>query len=430
MLDWLAWVIHALSAGAAIAFIRLRRRGRIAARWTLAESLIAIGCAAALLALTSGPVLIDYTKAYHYAGQAILTNPASLYDCTRAQCYVNLPILALLFAPLGSLEPYTAGVLFSLAGLAALALAARRMTAAGPFDTVAWLILLNGPLYYSIRIGNTTHVLLIVLLVAFERLSRNRDRLAGALLAVAALIKPPLAIFLFYLALRGRVRAAFTMAAVAAAAVLVSVALYGLDLHVFWFREFVVGHGSAPVAAYNVQSVNGFLAHLVTRGHLRDWYPIPMGAAFRAASLLLTAIIAAAAIGTCWRAGRPRSSAAWFVELSLVLATSLLVAPITWTHYYLLLLVPIAGLLAPRTWPDRPIAQFALACGVILISPPVVLLPLAGRIPAALYSRVLVSHYFYGGVLLLGVLIAVRLKVAAAEDEPASPASMTGPATV
>ena len=102
MLDWLAWIIHALSAAAAIAFIRLRRRGRIA-RWTLAESLIAIGCAAALLALTSGPVLIDYTKAYHYAGQAILTNSASLYDCTRAQCYVNLPILALLFAPLGSL---------------------------------------------------------------------------------------------------------------------------------------------------------------------------------------------------------------------------------------------------------------------------------------------------------------------------------------
>jgi len=428
MLDWLAWGIHALTAAAAIAVIRARRQGRIASRWTPAETLIALMCAAALLALTSGPILIDYTKAYHYAGQAILANPAALYDCTRAQCYVNLPIVALLFAPLGALEPYTAGVLFSLAGLVALVFAARRLAAGRPFDTVMWLILLNGPLYYSIRIGNTTHILLLVLLVAFERLSGTRERLAGALLAFAALIKPPLGIFLLYLAARGRFRAALTMAAAGAAVVLLSIALYGIDLHLFWFREFVMGHGSAPIAAYNVQSVNGFLAHLLTRGHLRDWYPIPMGSGFRAASLIVTGVIAAAAIAACWRAGRPRTPTAWLVELSLVLTASVLIAPISWTHYYLLLLIPIAGLLEARTWPDHWMAVLALAGGVILISPPVVLLPFSGRIPAALYSRVLLSHYFYGGLLLLGVLIAARLRVAAV-GEAASSASMTERAT-
>ena len=332
-------------------------------RWTAAETVLAVFCAASMLALTSGPVLIDFTKAYHYAGRAIVSDPATLYDCSRAQCYVNLPAIALLFVPFGLMEPYTAGVVFSLIGLAALAVAVRHLTRDAHPDIVLWLIVLSGPLYYSIRIGNTTHILLIALIVAFDRLAIGRDRLAGVLLAAAALIKPPLALFLPYLLLRRRSAAALTMAGVAAAVVALSVALYGIDLHGFWLREFVIGHGGSPVGAYNVQSVNGFLAHLLTRGHLRDWYPIPMGAAFRAASLVLTAAIVLGVAMVCWRAGRPRTPRAWYAELSLVLTLAVVIAPISWSHYYLLLLIPMAALIGgsrlpppdPRSpWPSRP----------------------------------------------------------------------------
>ena len=277
---WLAVAIHVSCAAAAGAFILARRRRRLGTRWTAAETALAVVYAASMLALTSGPVLIDFTKAYHYAGRAIVSDPATLYDCTRAQCYVNLPAIALLFVPFGLMEPYTAGVVFSLIGLAALAIAVRHLTRDAHADIVLWLIALSGPLYYSIRIGNTTHFLLIALILAFDRLAIGREPLAGGLLAAAALIKPPLALFLPYLLLRRRYGAALTMAAVAAAVVGLSMALYGIDLHRFWLREFVIGHGGSPVGAYNVQSVNGFLAHLATRGHLRDWYPIPMGPAF------------------------------------------------------------------------------------------------------------------------------------------------------
>ncbi len=427
MLDWLSWLVHALTAAAAIAFMVARRRGRIPARWTVAETLIGTACAAALLALTSGPVLIDFTKAYHYAGQAILTDPAALYACARAQCYVNLPIVALLFTPLAPLPPSAAGAIFSIAGAVALAFALRRMAGGTPADVVLWLALLNGPLYYSIRIGNTTHFLLIVLLIAFERLARGRDRLAGVLLAAASLIKPPLAIFLIYLLVRRRFRAALSMAGAAAAVVALSVALYGVALHLFWLREFVVGHGAAPVAAYNVQSVNGFLAHLMTRGYLRDWYPIQLGAGFRAASLLLTLAIVAAAGAVCGRAGPPASPQAWRVELWIVLTLSLLVAPISWTHYYALLLVPIAALLAARTEPIDRRGLIGLLLAAALISPPVVILPVSGRVASALYARVAISHYFYGGVVLLAVLLAVRRRETAASAVTWRPVAATAP---
>jgi glycosyl transferase family 87 len=379
------------------------------------EVAAAVGVPVALLALTSGPVFIDFVKAYHYAGRAVLTNPSTLYDCTRAQCFVNVPIVALLFVPLAPLDPLGAGVLFSIAGLALLVAAVQRLARGAPLEVIVWLTLLSGPLYYSMRIGNTTHMLLLPLIVAFERLARGHQTMAGVLLAGSALLKPPLALFLPYFVVRRNFGAAIVMAACTACAVAASIALFGLELHRFWFREFVVQQGSGPIGAYNVQSVNGSLAHLLTRGHLRDWYPIYVGPQFRMLSVGLTGVLLAAVTIGCWRAGPPRSEAAWHAELSLVLCLTVLIAPISWTHYYLLLLIPIAWLVAGHVslnWRSRA----ALAAAIVLISPPVVVLSLQGRISNALYERILISHYFFGGVLLLSVLISARLSAAPRRD--------------
>jgi cyanate permease len=101
-----------------------------------------------------------------------------------------------------------------------------------------------------VRIGNTTHMLLLVLLVAFDRLVADRQAEAGAILAGASLLKPPLALFLPYFVLRRNVRASVAMAACAGCAVAASIAWFGVDLHLFWFREFVMSQGSRPIAAY------------------------------------------------------------------------------------------------------------------------------------------------------------------------------------
>jgi alpha-1,2-mannosyltransferase len=415
--SWLAYAVHLLASALAVWCVLQRRRGAAKPWLRILEIAIAGSAAVALLSLTSGPVLIDFVKSYYHGGRAVMTDPATLYDCSRAQCFVNMPIVAVLFVPFAPFDPYVAGVLFSIAAGAALVPAVRRLAREGPANIIVWLIVLNGPLYYSVRIGNTTHVLLIVLIVAFERIARNRQVLPGVLLAGAALMKPPLALFLPYLALRGRIMTAGVMAGCAAAAVLLSVALFGFELHRFWFREFVLEHGSQPPAAYNVQSVSGFLAHLMTRGHLRDWYPVDTGPLFRIFRATLEFAVIAAVAVTCWRAGRPRTDAAWQAELSLVLLAALLIAPISWTHYFVLLVIPIAALVSGRMpLPSR--WRMPLALSVLLISPPVVVLALQGRIANALYERVLVSHYFFGGVVLLGVLIASRAAISSGRRQP------------
>ncbi len=415
MTAWLAYAVH-IAATLFAAFAILRRRTGAARLLSPFEIAAAAATAGALLVLTSGPVFIDFIKAYHHAGQAILTDPASLYDCTRAQCFVNVPIVALLFTPFAPFDPISGAVAFSVVGLVAVGLALRRLTRNAPADAVVWMVLLSGPLYYSVRLGNTTHFLLLLFLVAFEAIADGRDRKAGALLAFAALIKPPLAIFLPYLLLRRRFGAAAAMAGWAAAALVLSVVLFGVPLHLRWFHEFVIVHGSEAIGAYNVQSAGGALGHLLTRGHLRDWYPIAVGLPFRLLRWAIVLLLLGPVAAACRRAGRPRTADAWEAELSLVLTAGILVAPIAWTHYYLLLLIPMTGLLAGRL-PLAAAARPVFAAAAWLISLPVVVFGVEGRIANALYERLLVSHFFAGGVLLLGLLIAARLAIAKPDRE-------------
>jgi hypothetical protein len=406
---WAAYALHAIGVGIAL-MILLRRRplsGR--QRWTAVAAAVAIACG--LLVLTSGPILIDFYKAYLYAGDAALSHPSTMYDCTRGQCFVNIPIVALLFVPLAPLGATAAGLLFSTIGALLLIAAVRRLANGAMADAIVWLVILSGPIYYSVRIGNTTHMLLLPLIVAFDRLAAGRQATAGAILGGAALLKPPLALFLPYFLLRRYLHAAIAMALCAAAALAVSIALFGTDLHWFWFREFVVNQGSRPIGAYNVQSVNGFLAHLLTRGHLRDWYPIDVGARFRAVSAAMTGALVAVGAIACWRAGRPRDEETRRAELWLILNLTVLIAPISWTHYDLLLLIPGAALVSRHASLDRR-SLAALIAALALIAPPVVVLNVHNRIGSALYERVVVSHFFAGAVVLLAVLIAERLRLA------------------
>ncbi len=134
--------------------------------------------------------------------------PSTLYECNRGQCFVNIPIVAWLFVPLALLNQSVAGLLFSAAGVMLLLAAVRRMARGTAAGAIVWLALLSGPIYYSVRIGNTTHMLLLALLVAFDRLAADRQAEAGVILAGASLLKPPLALFLPYFVLRRHVRAA------------------------------------------------------------------------------------------------------------------------------------------------------------------------------------------------------------------------------
>ena len=340
--------------------------------------------AIAFLAITStgrGTPFGDFDKAYYPAGRNVLSAPSRLYDCGHDDglCFVNPPVVALLFAPIALLPLYAAHGVVTLASVAAIALAVWLIVElCGARGTrryaIVALVLLNGPLYYSVRLANLTHVVLVLLVIAMMWLVRGHEGRAGALLAVTALLKPPLLIWLPYFALRRRRRPAVAMALTLLLAGVMSVALFGVGLHLAWARQFVLGSSAHPIGAYNVQSIAGFLVRLTISGTLVNWRPVAVSHGFYMAQIAVTAGVVLLGLAAGAVAGAPRARATQLREYSMLLCVMLLVSPVSWTHYYCLLLVPLAAYVAQTTEvPHTRWWRLWMGSAALLVSLPVML---------------------------------------------------------
>ena len=165
----------------------------------------------------------DYRTAYYPAGKAVLDDPASLAALMGkgVNGFVNLPIVAYLFAPFSLLSLRYAIGLFTLIGLATTVVAWLLLVRlAGLKGAERWLLLLlfvaNGPLQYSLKEGNTSHWVLAALAGGLYLLRAGRPVAAGALLGAAAVLKLPLLLFGAYFVLRRNWRGTLGFAAVCA----------------------------------------------------------------------------------------------------------------------------------------------------------------------------------------------------------------------
>jgi hypothetical protein len=371
---------------------------------------------AALLAAVLRPSawvsLPDFDKAYYPAGRKALAAPATLYDAPVVD-FVNVPLVALAFAPFAALPEPQARLAFALLGASAVTLAAAglfRLAGLGPWGRAAalLLLLLNGPLHYSFELGNLSHVLLPLLLAAFAADRAGRDAQAGALVGLAALVKIPLLVLPLSFLLRGRWRALAGFAAAVAGLAGLSLLLFGPELHRVWFERCIRPFAGGPLAAYNVQSLDGFLARLTSKGGRQDFSPQPVGVGFQAARVALLALLLGAVVVACRR--RAPGSGTATLDLSIVLALALVASPVSWAHYYAFLLLPLWFALAG--WIAPPRAAAWRACGVagaLLASLPVLAAP--GRAGPPLYwifRGTAHSPHFVGGMLLLAALVAAR----------------------
>ena len=307
-------------------------------------------------------------------------------------------------------------------------LVVRRTGMAGaPLPAFLALVAVFGPLWYSFGEGNTTHMVLLLLLVAMLACKRRRDFAAGALLGIAAVIKLPLLLFGVYYAARGRWRVVAGGATVLLLAGAVSLLMFGWPLHQLWHKRCIAPFTSRPMPAYNVQSIDGFLARL-HHGPLllRDWDPVKLSRPARVASKLAAlALFAVAAIAIAraqhapplpWRAVEPLdpdAEALLFCPLlfCLVLALALTTSPLTWTHYHLYLLLPLALWLSGRMVPTLPPPHghgLWLAAALLTSLPAVIIEPEATSRLAAITSRTVVSLHLLGALLCFLAIVMSR----------------------
>jgi alpha-1,2-mannosyltransferase len=397
------------------------RRAQIGLTW------LGICCVAALAQVAlwwvSEPAYLfsDFYKAYYPVGQVLLAEgPRQTWDAGESGVltFVNLPILGYLFVPLAVLDPLQAAWIylgFGVVAIAAMLLLLARCLDLSPrkFAILVLLFAVNGPLVNSLREGNTSHIVALLLTVSLVLILSGWLFTAGALLGFCALVKLPLLLFGVYYLVQRRWRIVAGSASAIGLLVLLSVGIFGAQVNLGWYQNCVAPYLKGVVGAFNVQSIDAFLLRLATgEAQLWDWDPIEISLFHRIVRTLIVGSMFAATLFPMLRANRrgPRvvaqdANAQALVEFVLVLNLALVTSPLSWTHYYLLLLLPAALLLAGRLpTADGPATYRLMYVGLLLASLPVMAPGLGDRSLGPVFARTAVSVWLLGGLLMLAGL--------------------------
>jgi hypothetical protein len=262
------------------------------------------------------------------------------------------PPFLLCFEPLTRMRPRAAFWIWSAVNFAALALAMylllanRRGLTARTAWLLAGLILLSAPVSLNLYWGQSQLIVLALMAGAMRSMEAERDGTAGLLIAVAALLRAyPLLLVGYFLISRKWRALAFAMSAIAAG-IVVTVAALGLPQ----VLSFV--HGAVWLTDYSVVnrvddlSLGPFVS--------RMFWALTGGAAGSSVDWIRRASIAVAdavVLGVTIRAtladanrGDPD-----YRIYSLWIATALMLTPVGWHHYLVLLAIPFVQLIASKS---------------------------------------------------------------------------------
>jgi hypothetical protein len=268
------------------------------------------------------------------------------------------------------------------------------------------LILLNfRPMADTIAFGQIDLALLLALTLALWALRRERDLLAGALVALGTLFKvyPLLLLALFVVKRRWWALAGFGLGMLVLNGL--SIAVIGWEMHRVYLFEVLPRIGGTTSWVEN-QTISGFLARL---------FVLPTDTSIfhnRPIELLGLAIGGAIGLLACLLALRPAraTSTSFALQYGAFALVMVLTVPAAWMHYETLLFLPYAALLLHARDREIGLTRAALlAISFTLASYGNQWSYFDGTVLGVL-TVVGASYKFYGMLLLGGVLAATLLQ--------------------
>jgi alpha-1,2-mannosyltransferase len=345
-------------------------------------------------------------RVYWWGGQQATGGGGALYAPGAPFNFTYPPFVARLFAvfagaPIGVLKAaLTAGSVAGLAVLAGLSLGAAgvRPRAESVFAMSA-IALLTWPVAYTLHLGEVN--LIVAALIGVDVLRRHDGGWwQGIGTGLAAGIKLTPLIFVAYLAVTGRVRAAVTAVGVFALTVAAGFAWLPARSRTFWlggvfYNQSRVGNPANP----SDQSLAGAIARLAGTGDPpRTWWLVAA----------LTVGLAGLAVAV-W-AHRRGHRLAGTVCCAI---TGLLVSPLSWTHHWVWA-VPLLVWLTAVAWRRRSVAcGLAAAVGAVVFSG-LVSIPWPGRPPRLGLMLASDQYVLYGLAVLAGTALALARERSAA----------------
>lgn len=400
-------------------------------RWIRTGALAAAAASIVLLLARSWridyPYSIDF-QVYWLAGSRVAAGDSrSLYDpgggpeaglplAMERNEFKNLPIVAGGFVPLAALDYLQAKRAFWWIGLASLlgtaALLGRFVLPAALGD--AWVrtsvavagVCSVAPAHITLRHGQTTAVVTLVLTGYGIAQLRRRQALAGALLGAASAVKLPALALAALEALRRRFRTFGAWLAVVAGTLAVSVAAFGPTLH-GRYADGLLEHAGMVMTGHNNQSIAAVIHRISHAGDAYDWEQRPLPRGDRIATAVVTALLAL----VLWRgllAGGGPDLDRFRLEFPGVLAFGIVALPVAWDHYFLLLVPGLASLAAglrDRGLLARPTAVATLGAAFLLLALPTPQHVLDAGAQRGVAWSLWTSHYFIGAVVVLALAV-------------------------
>jgi hypothetical protein len=362
----------------------------------------------------------DFNVAYYPAGRAVLEDLPHLFTrCwdTPVCGFVNLPVVAFLFTPFSMVTLRHAQWLFIVLSLVSVALSLCLLwsmtdEARSRRWAILFLFAINGPLFYSFKEGNLTHFVLLLLIAGVVCLDKTWEYRAGICFALAAIIKLPLLLFAVYFLGKGHWKVVGTYAATLIGVVALSVWYAGWSSHTEWYREVILPFSNKGLGAFNVQSLEGFILRLQDNIPLYDWKPVEVDGNTKLAERIGTVLLGGLTSFLFLRHSSNPVRETNFLELSMVLCLSLIISPISWSHYYGLLLLPL-GLYIGNRLPisNGKGSSAVMGIGTLLITPPVLFVGQNAGSQSPI-ANLMVSHYLMGALVLWGLMAYARWSMA------------------
>jgi hypothetical protein len=391
-----------------------------------------------------GPEWVDFIQEYSSARNALSGRPLYTPLGDTAAEYLGAagewkglkynahpPTSVLLVLPLAGLpyaDAFLAWELFTLAALAAAFwLLVRQLgLALSPWSALPLLtiLLICNVLRQQFNQGQLNAVLLLLLVGCWAADRSGRPWLAGALLGTAAAVKLFPALLLLYYAWRREWRVVAAAAAVGAALTALTAAVFGIDCFRAYRTEVMPEVGRFCYAWLN-SSFTGWWNKLFDAGPTGFWVPLWPAPAVASAGAW---VCSAAAVGVLLALSGPgRGRDADDLSFALALSTLTLVSPISWDHYFLLLL-PAAVLLWRRLRGSGGKGLLLAALLAILSVDPKTLWGWAGPAPTELYKVVatpwqaagILSYLFYAQLAFF-LLLAFETRRARLAPAAAAP---------
>jgi len=346
----------------------LKTEKRAVPWWLVGGAVVATSAVLALVALIvfrhndywNARWMVDLTV-YLASGDTVRAGD-SLYDLVvisplyGPMPYVYPPFTAMLFfVPLSAFTAPVASFIWNTASLVALGAAVwMTLGIAGVRDrrlkfllTIAGLVLATWllPMRVLLVAGQINTFLLVLVLLDFRR---PTSRWQGIGVGIAAGLKVTPLIFIAYLLITGRFRAAGNAVLAFAATVAVGFAVMPGASLTYWGG--LVFHSSRVADPFDTpnQSLSGMMARIFHSAHFQNWW------------FIVLALVAVFGLAVGAYAYRRRAD---FLGMSATAITGLLISPVSWEHHWVYV-IPLLIWLAVRAYRERSVP---VAAGTALL---------------------------------------------------------------